>query len=324
LQISEKPQVPANSLNEAQMLAGSGLDGGRQAEIAAYRIFDDILVVLCEAPEMGVHMHCFLKGLAIENEEIVAPTARLAVFDAPKRQVLLCCPELGLALVQPLGLRAWIAFRRVFLRLIARTQEEQYMLHASSVAFGNGNAAVIAGNSDAGKTSTVIALLQRGYRFVGDDYAVFTLQDGKMRALPIGVTITAATLGMFPELEVLRQDACKFYCQKQWQWTVNLGDIFPKVSASAEFMPTHFFFLEVDFGKESSLQECDRDQALWALQQHRAVFPPLLPPLSMHSAEYRSRCYSFAKELTQRARFFCVTNGDIQHTADLICRALGD
>ncbi|HOZ46971.1 MAG TPA: hypothetical protein PLO37_15250 [Candidatus Hydrogenedentes bacterium] len=52
-----------------------------------------------------------------------------------------------------------------------------------------GEAVMIAGGSESGKTSVLTALLQRGYRLVCDDYGIVRISDRTILALPDAVTM---------------------------------------------------------------------------------------------------------------------------------------
>lgn len=294
----------------------------RQA-VTLYRVFDHVLLVLSESPEIGEHIDCFLGNLRFHDGESAEPTIRLAIFRAPSDCVILCSPELGMADTRLAALPSWLRFRSLFMRISLNGLQPHYTLHASSLGDQRGKALVIAGAANAGKTSVLIDLLQRGFHMVCDDYAVFHLETTKLLALPVGVTVTESTITRFPVLETLKRDACSFFCEHQWQWTMNLAEIYPAATPFESFEPTHLFFMTPDFGGRSSLQELSREEALWCFQSGRFTSPPHIMPLGDCSIAYQRKCYDLARRLIGTARFFRVVNGDIHATADLIAESFG-
>ena len=192
----------------------------------AYGLFDEVLSVHSESESMGRHIHCFMKQLELPEDSERGPTARLAIFETPQSNLMMCCPELSLAEVKRPGLEAWIRFRRIFMQVLLHEQRPHYALHASCVADEHGRAAMLAGSQNAGKTSLLTAMLKRGYRLVTDDYALLPLDIMAIKAIPTGVTACASFFDHFPEFNPYKSDDCKFFCQKEWQWTLNPADIY--------------------------------------------------------------------------------------------------
>ncbi|MCP4639993.1 MAG: hypothetical protein GY851_06160 [bacterium] len=299
-------------------------EDGPFLSVRTYRVFDTAVVVLSESPEMSEHVHCFLKCLEIPESESVGDTVRIALFEAPGRQIMVSCPELGLTGVHALGLPAWVGFRRIFIQLIANAVPEYYTMHASAVADDAGNAAVIAGPSNAGKTSLLIALLERGFRLMCDDYAPIGLTDGALVSLPVGVTVTRTNFAQFPKLDPLRSEVCGFRCQGRWQWTVNLGDLYPVVPANERIPSVRYFGVSANFGGESRVTQCDRDEAVWLFQESRLDTPQCMPSLSACGAEYRERALALAREAADDGRSFSVLNGNVAETAERVAACLAE
>lgn len=285
-----------------------------------YTLFSHTLAVMSEVPDLAEHIHCFTKRFERAEDGGGQHFIRLAIFQSRRNHVMFCCPELGFHASSPQGMPAWITYRRVFGKLALGMGRPHYVLHASCVADPDGRAILVSGESDSGKTSTLLALLQRGYRYAGDDYAIIGLDDGRLRALPVGVTVTDATFAMFPSIGPLRSDTCKFHCQEEWQWTINPSDLYETVSPFAELDIRGVFFLHPAFGSVSRIESCPSEEALWRLQSGEMELPTLNGPKQWRPVNPRllEKRIAFARDLVQKAAFFNVTNGDVQQTADLI------
>ena len=282
----------------------------------AYGLFDEVLSVHSESESMGRHIHCFMKQLELPEDSERGPTARLAIFETPQSNLMMCCPELSLAEVKRPGLEAWIRFRRIFMQVLLHEQRPHYALHASCVADEHGRAAILAGSQNAGKTSLLTAMLKRGYRLVTDDYALLPLDKMAIKAIPTGVTACASFFDHFPEFNPYKSDDCKFFCQKEWQWTLNPADIYKTAPAFATMEPTHVYFIAPCFGEASSLEPCPRDDALWWLQLHQVDDPR--SALRHHDLQYQRQCLAFVQRLAAHTRCYWIMNGNLDQAADLI------
>ena len=272
---------------------------------------------------MARHIHCFLKNLEVPFEEDAPVTARWAIFNAPRDHVVICCPEVGVAKCVPRDPSGWLVWRRLFMHFAMQSELPRYPVHACCVADGAGRAAVISGTSNAGKTSLTAALLQRGYRFACDDYAVFR-EDGALLALPIGSTLSEKTFRLLPVLQPLRSAYCRFRTPRGWEWTVNYGDLFPAVEAFQPLEAACFFFVTPGFGGESSIRECPREEALWHFQAARMPDPRMVKRLGDLDHAYYDASLEIAKTLAAKARFFRVRNGSLDATADLMADAMNE
>jgi len=273
---------------------------------------------------MTEHIHCFLKNLASSETDGQEATVRLLILQAPPWYVQLCCPEVGMAEVTRLGHDAWVAFRRLFTHLLVNGQRPHYGIHASCVTDCNGCAGLVVGPSNAGKTCLLTALLRRGHQLVCDDYAILHLERRQVLALPVGVTMTTKSFSLFPDLEHLKRHACKFRSRRQWQWTVNLGEVYPCAAPFTEFTPRCLFFTHANFGGESHVTECSREEALWWLQIGQIQNPAVVAASSESEIRYQRRCFDLAQHLLATTRFFRALNGDIERTADLIEAAFNE
>ncbi|WP_327359605.1 hypothetical protein [Streptomyces sp. NBC_01304] len=66
----------------------------------------------------------------------------------------------------------------------ARQQRQMLTLHANAMISPSGLAVVLLGNKGAGKTSTILALAERGWTHAGDDLIVLTEHSGGLAVLP--------------------------------------------------------------------------------------------------------------------------------------------
>lgn len=307
------PETEAQAARESELSETRGL--------IVYRIFHDRILLHCESAAMAAHIRCFLRHLEVSDAEDVPITARWAIFNAPQDHVLICCPEVGVAKCVPINPSGWLVWRRLFMHFAVFSERPQYPVHACCVADSAGRAAVISGTSNAGKTSLTAALLQRGYRFASDDYAIFR-EDGALMSLPIGSTVSETTFRLLPELGVLRSPVCRFRTQAGWEWTVNYGDLFPTVPAFEPLDAAWFFFVTPGFGGETAITECEREEALWHFQAARMPDLRMVRRLSDLDHAYYNASLRIAKTVASGARFFRVTNGSLNATADLMAHVM--
>lgn len=77
-----------------------------------------------------------------------------------------------------------------------------YTIHATALEH-NGRAVLIPGNSGRGKTTSFIALLRSGYRYLSDDHPLLQESGTQVEVLPfpIKINVTDATVQFFPELK---------------------------------------------------------------------------------------------------------------------------
>jgi len=289
----------------------------------SYRVMDECFAVLSESPGMAHHIHTFMKWLELSPGLRKPCTIRLLLFEARGSQIALCSPELGVAALHALGGDAWVAFRRMFMYLVASSKMPYFIFHAAAVANERDHAFVIAGESDAGKTTVLASILKRGFRLLCDDYTPIDLHDAKILSLPVGSTVTEETCQMIPELNTLRREECRFECQGQWQWTINLGDAFPVVPAYQTCLPRHFFFLSRNLHEKSAIRECGEDECLWRIFSSRLTMGNGGGSSDTESKKQREGAsLAMARRLLASCHFFDVQNNDFQRTTDLILDAM--
>ncbi len=289
-------------------------------ELRRYRVFDDILLLISESEEAAEHLHTYMKGLAVPEDSLAEATLRLAVFNAPHNHLILCSPEVGFVDRQPSRAMAYISFRR-FLRILTfREKYSYYPLHACCVADETDRAILLCGPCGCGKTSLTAGLLQRGFRFAGDDQA-YLCENGSVVSFPVGSSVSDRAFLTFPELQPLRFPNCRFRGPDGWEWTVNYGEAFKSVPAHVPLQISQFYFINAAFGTKSSVHRCEPDDAMWHFLNSRHADRRLISPLQNTYPEIHSLHLSMMQRLRQQAEFFQVFNGDEQATADLISHA---
>jgi len=71
---------------------------------------------------------------------------------------------------------------------MALGQKRYLLLHAASVE-KDGRALILTGESGAGKSTLAAMLGERGWRLMGDEFALLDLEDGRLRAFPRAVSL---------------------------------------------------------------------------------------------------------------------------------------
>jgi HprK-related kinase A len=86
---------------------------------------------------------------------------------------------------------------------MALGQKRFLLLHAASVE-RDGRALVMTGHSGAGKSTLGALLGERGWRFMGDEFALLDLQDGRLHPFPRAVSLKNESLGLFGGVDPAR------------------------------------------------------------------------------------------------------------------------
>jgi HprK-related kinase A len=86
---------------------------------------------------------------------------------------------------------------------MALGQRRYLLLHAAAVE-REGRAVLMTGPSGAGKSTLAALLGERGWRFMGDEFALVGLDDGRLHAFPRAVSLKNAALALFAEVDVAR------------------------------------------------------------------------------------------------------------------------
>lgn len=294
-----------------------------EPQLKQYRIFDETLLLMSEVRPLTAHLDAYVKGLSIPPEHFRQTTLRFAVFNAPRRQAILCCPEVGFVHLCPQDTLAYMRFRRFLRNFTFDSRYSHYPFHACCVVGPDGRAALLAGAPTAGKTSLTAALLQRGFRFAADDQ-VYLQTDGQVVSYPVGSSVSERTFALIPELRPFQCPDCRFRGPQGWEWTVYYGDVFSSVPAYTAFRVSHLFFVTPNFGGESVVTECSPDAAVWHFLNYRHVDKNHIIPLSMCDPENYDMSFGIMRTLASSARFFSVANGDLHVTADIIVKTIDE
>lgn len=86
---------------------------------------------------------------------------------------------------------------------MALGQKTFLLLHAASVE-KDGRALLMTGHSGAGKSTLGALLGERGWRFMGDEFALLGLEDGLLRPFPRAVSLKNESLGLFEGMDPAR------------------------------------------------------------------------------------------------------------------------
>lgn len=108
-------------------------------------------------------------------------------------------------LVTPNCLSVYGAFEDVLMIALAPLYRRRgwFPLHAFAAQAPNGRAALLAGATGAGKTTTGLALLSAGWKLLSNDSPLLTLRDGRVYVLAYPGRLSAFdnSLALFPNLE---------------------------------------------------------------------------------------------------------------------------
>jgi len=86
---------------------------------------------------------------------------------------------------------------------MALGQKRFLLLHAASVE-KDGRALVMTGHSGAGKSTLAALLGERGWRFMGDEFALLGLDDGLLHPFPRAVSLKNESVGLFDGVDPAR------------------------------------------------------------------------------------------------------------------------
>ena len=83
---------------------------------------------------------------------------------------------------------------------MALGQKSFLLLHAASVE-RDGKALLMTGHSGAGKSTLAALLGERGWRFMGDEFALLGLEDGLLHPFPRAVSLKNESVGLFAKVD---------------------------------------------------------------------------------------------------------------------------
>ncbi len=118
-------------------------------------------------------------SVAVRGDYMLPEAAPLALAHG------LLAAEMGMNLQMALGQRRWL------------------LLHAATVE-REGRALVLTGHSGAGKSTLAALLGERGWRFMGDEFALVDLDDGRLHPFPRAVSLKNAALSLFGGVDLGR------------------------------------------------------------------------------------------------------------------------
>jgi HprK-related kinase A len=101
----------------------------------------------------------------------------------------------------PLALRHGLLAAEMAMNLqMALGQRRFLLLHASTVE-RDGRALLMSGESGAGKSTLAALLGERGWRLMGDEFALVDLDDGSLRPFPRAISLKNDAIGLFADVD---------------------------------------------------------------------------------------------------------------------------
>ena len=113
-------------------------------------------------------------SVAIQGDYILPDAAPMALGHG------LLAAEMGMNLQMALGQKSWL------------------LLHAASVE-KDGRALILTGESGAGKSTLAALLGERGWRLMGDEFALLGLEDGLLRPFPRAISLKNGAIRVMEE-----------------------------------------------------------------------------------------------------------------------------
>lgn len=109
----------------------------------------------------------------------------------------------------PLPLRLGLLAAELGMNLqMALGHRRHLLLHASTVE-RDGRALLMTGASGSGKSTLAALLGRRGWRFMGDEFALLDLADGALHPFPRAISLKNAAIGLFAEAAPILEDTPK-------------------------------------------------------------------------------------------------------------------
>jgi len=130
-----------------------------------------------------------------------------------------------------------------------------HFLHAAVLSHQN-KGFIISGNARCGKTTLALALMEKGFGYLSDEYAVIDPLENNVLAFPKCLYPREETLRFFSSLRS-RRKSDKFYLDgKEKRWLIDPGGCFDHAMPS-KTKPEFFIFLQPNFGMASRLESID-------------------------------------------------------------------
>ena len=150
----------------------------------------------------------------------------------------------GLGWALELGTEAllhYYASKLLRLAVVERLEDEMVTLHAASLLGPSGAGVLLIGEAAAGKTTTTLRLLDRGWRYGADDTSCVRRRDGRCLPFPMPLILRAELGSDRPDLAELARREPDIAILDEPRWLVERWD-----AVAPEFPVTHLVFLSRD------------------------------------------------------------------------------
>ena len=198
----------------------------------------------------------------------------------------------------------------VFIFLLAELLKGKgyFLAHCSGVE-KNGQGIIFPGFSGAGKTTSCVALIRRGYGFLGDDRPILRYNKSgglELLSFPEPIDVTDYTIQLFPELKNYRLFLDNRNLRKQ---SFIAEELYPG-STRDSCVPKLILFPEISAAKKSSLEVFPKSEALKTFLPHS---------LLAFDKEIARQHFDIIFDLIQSTDCYKVKLGaDIQSLPDLV------
>ena len=185
----------------------------------------------------------------------------------------------------------WRAYAEsVIFHTVLSQISDHFVMHAGVVSV-NGQAVILCGEANKGKTTLTLALVREGFKFLSDEVAFIDRKRGIVQPFPRALGLREKTLSMFSELDhqIKRQPTQSLSGDEKW--LVDIDDIFPESRAgSAE--ASAIFFLE-GFAERTTLTPMTSADALLQCTRfsHTAEDNPIQSMLAVADVVQGAKCF---------------------------------
>lgn len=162
------------------------LPAGRPAPFRAHLTFCDLDVQLtCDDPAyLKMFLHTYHRFRAQGPATPPAQAVEITVYTTARNgwgHPMLLIDGMAWPLADPARLQAYV-YELILFELAARVRSH-ILIHAAALVH-NGRGIIVVGDSQHGKTTLVLALLRRGFRFLSDELAALARHDGWVYPFP--------------------------------------------------------------------------------------------------------------------------------------------